>query len=307
MKNYEQLADALRDKDNIGILMHNNPDGDSISSVFAFKYLLESLGKKVKIVLHDYIPANYEFWFGKYVERISIPLMKFDCIIVLDTPSLSKTYCNHNELSDFIINIDHHKSNENYGNINIVEIVPACGIIVFNLFGYFNVPITKTVAEYLYMSICWDTDGFSNIFSTPGVYELASFLVKRGAVPQRVFNYLFYYHKKNEFETHKMFMNNTKDAGSMKYILLSMEIIKKYNVDNTDINNFMRYIKSASFSESFIAIIDRGKFIEMKIDGSRMLYNAIKQNYPKPYKINIKKSFDEDSKEIMNLIFSLSC
>ena len=46
----KSAARLLRENDNILILTHRNPDGDTIGSGFALLHALKKLGKKVMVV-----------------------------------------------------------------------------------------------------------------------------------------------------------------------------------------------------------------------------------------------------------------
>ena len=58
------LNEAVRclvENDNIVILPHDHPDGDTLGSAFALKRALDKIGKKVKIVCDDVIPEKYSY------------------------------------------------------------------------------------------------------------------------------------------------------------------------------------------------------------------------------------------------------
>ena len=107
MKNiYAEFEEIINENETFTILMHNNPDGDSIGSMFAVKRMLEKKNKHVELCIHNYISENFKFWFDKYTGKIHIPDKKSDCLIIVDTPSKEKTYEKYEELADKIIVID---------------------------------------------------------------------------------------------------------------------------------------------------------------------------------------------------------
>lgn len=112
---YKDLEDVINRFDSFTILMHNNPDGDSIASMFAMQKLLEKKNKKVDLAIHNCIPENFKFWFDKYVNKIMMPNQKNDCLIIVDTPNKEKTYEKYEELADYVVVIDHHKNSTKFG------------------------------------------------------------------------------------------------------------------------------------------------------------------------------------------------
>ena len=57
----QQMAQRLKSADNILILCHKNPDGDTIGCGSALYYALETLDKNAAVLCSDTIPARYAF------------------------------------------------------------------------------------------------------------------------------------------------------------------------------------------------------------------------------------------------------
>ncbi|MBU2615780.1 MAG: DHH family phosphoesterase [Nanoarchaeota archaeon] len=118
------------ESERILIPLHPKPDGDSFGSCAAMKYVLEREGKKVTVISKDSLSENLkefsfarEVLFGKGIEDID--LSEFDILLLLDHGS-SLTCCPEKDIRKIagdleIINIDHHPTNESYGNINYVN------------------------------------------------------------------------------------------------------------------------------------------------------------------------------------------
>ena len=61
----EQCCEKLFKMDDIAVLCHRNPDGDTLGSAFALKYILEQFGKRVRVESHDGFPKQYAYMFPK--------------------------------------------------------------------------------------------------------------------------------------------------------------------------------------------------------------------------------------------------
>lgn len=297
-KIYEEFLDIIDKFDTFTLLMHNNPDGDSIPSMFAMKLFLERKGKKVRLAIHNYIPENFKFWFDSYVNKIIIPDEKSDCLIILDTPNPEKTYSKYTELADYVIVIDHHKNSIKFGDFNICRKSACTGYLIYNILKYDDFKIDKRMAEYLYISLCWDTDGFKNGVSSSEIYSIASELVDIGAVPQRVFRYLFDYKKKNELSIKRKLYNSIVEKGKIHYIKITKDFFKE--MDNSDLNLFLNSIRLIESMDLFIMFIDRGDYFEIKMNNNQYVYMFLKTRYKRLYKIYKKLSFEEDTEEIIN-------
>lgn len=297
---YDRFAECIDKFNSFTILMHNNPDGDSIASMFAMKRILERKRKRVELAIHNHIPENYKFWFDKYTNKVIMPTRKSECLIIVDTPNIEKTYGNYQSLADYVIVIDHHKTNTKFGDLNIVKVTTSTGVVIYELVKHINLRIDKQLAEYLYMSLCWDTDGFKNGFATSYVYEIAADLIHYGAVPQRVFRYLFEYRKKSEIKIQKMLFNGIQDIGRINYLKVTNADLG--TVDNSDIYNFLNYIKLLDNLELFVLFVDRGNYFEIKMNNNQFIYDFLKNKYKKLYKIEINNSFEDDTNEILREI-----
>ena len=61
----------------------------------------------------------------------------------------------------FVINIDHHPGNANYGQINWFDpTAAACGEMVFDLITALGVRLTPAIATHIYLAILTDTGSF---------------------------------------------------------------------------------------------------------------------------------------------------
>ena len=59
--NVQQMAERLCAADNILVLCHKNPDGDTIGSAAALYWALKGLGKTVAVLCADPIPSRYDY------------------------------------------------------------------------------------------------------------------------------------------------------------------------------------------------------------------------------------------------------
>ena len=61
-----RAAELLMQKDNITLLCHRRPDGDTVGSAFALYYALRELGKEVRVLCADALPKQYDYLYGDY-------------------------------------------------------------------------------------------------------------------------------------------------------------------------------------------------------------------------------------------------
>lgn len=105
------------------VTSHVNPDGDNIGSTLAMYYYLKSLDKDVYYVLDDDTPINLKFLLKDIEilsseEFINLNIEQYN-LIALDCGDLNRICIDKSiiENSKKLICIDHHASNDNYGDL----------------------------------------------------------------------------------------------------------------------------------------------------------------------------------------------
>src|SRR5689334_21026652 len=84
-------ARAIRDRQRFVIASHARPDGDAIGSSLALALALEGLGKTVRVVSRDRVPAPYEtFPATDRIEIVSRVEPGADAAIILECPDLGR-------------------------------------------------------------------------------------------------------------------------------------------------------------------------------------------------------------------------
>jgi phosphoesterase RecJ-like protein len=115
-----------------------------------------------------------------------------DAVIVMECGDLTRTGVDGFERG-FVINIDHHLGNSNYGALNWFDgTAAACGEMVFELIAELGVPLTPDIATHVYVAILTDTGSFHYSNITPKTFDICQQTVEAGVNPaamaRRVFD-----------------------------------------------------------------------------------------------------------------------
>jgi len=174
---------------------HLNPDGDTIGSMLALASVLKRLDKKVYLFSQDPVPANLAFLpHIKNVKIARLPKKKFDAAILLEcsSPGRGGDIMGVLKRCGTVVNIDHHRTAEFYGDVNIVEpTASATAEIVYRLFYNMGVHITRREAICLYTGIVTDTGRFYFPATSPRTLEAASRLLETGFNFSRINDLLY--------------------------------------------------------------------------------------------------------------------
>lgn len=194
MKEFLEIKKRIEKSSKIGITSHVNPDGDAIGAGLALTLTLTKLGKNVRFILQDNYPTNVEFLSG--IERAeqynSESTYDFDLIICVDAATDDRLGVTKELLRDrFVINMDHHISNTNYGDINCVANISSTSELMFNFIKFMGIELDKEIAEALYTGLVNDTGNFSHDNTTCETFAMASELKKVGADSSKVVREFF--------------------------------------------------------------------------------------------------------------------
>ncbi len=185
---YKKIWNKIEESNNIVLISHVNPDGDALGSSLAMYNILKNIGKNVTIVNMTDLASYLDFLpnFDKVKKQLP---KKIDLMISFDCGSFDRLGID--EKPAFLINIDHHTSNTNYGDMNLIEILASTSQVVFNILEANNIKIDKDSAICIYTALVTDTGNFQYESVTSEVFRVASELVKIGVEPQFISKMLY--------------------------------------------------------------------------------------------------------------------
>ncbi len=175
----------IEEADDFLLTTHVNSDADGLGACMAWGHLLRGLGKRADIGLPEPPAGQCSFLAGWDGVRhfADLDLARYRCAIVADCPSLDRIGSVRPCLSSDIrlLNIDHHRGNECFGAVNIVEEVSSTCELLYHLATSLGYEIDAVAADQLYAGILFDTGGFRFSLTTATTFEVAASLVRRGA------------------------------------------------------------------------------------------------------------------------------
>ncbi len=183
MQGLKQAADHISKAKNIAIACHINPDGDAIGSLLALAEGLKQLDKKVYLLSQDGVPNKYRHLPGanKIVKKLT---KNVDLAITVDCSSskmLGKVYSDIRRART-IIEIDHHQSREEFGDIRVVDpLAAAVGEQIYMLLNRMKVEITERIAQNILTSIIVETNAFRLPNVRPFTFKVCEKMVATGA------------------------------------------------------------------------------------------------------------------------------
>ncbi len=184
-----EVAAHFRSARRLLLTTHVNPDGDGLGSGLGLASGLASFGKEA-IMSVTSLPAHLAFLPGSSSLRTNDTNTEpYDCLVALDCATWDRLghMVGDRHLYGIVVNIDHHISNEHFGDCNfVVPEAAATGVLAYRLLQELGVPINAPIATALYTAIAADTGFFRYSNTNAEVFEIATALVRAGASPYAV-------------------------------------------------------------------------------------------------------------------------
>lgn len=176
-----RAAELLMQRDNITLLCHRRPDGDTVGSAFALYYALKTLGKEVRVLCADPLPKLYDYLYPGYKPgRILYEPVEYVVAVDVATAgmlgSLEERYGTMVDLC-----IDHHPSNSDYAAQTCLwSEAGACAEPVAAIIKAIGLPVSGRIAGCIYTGLATDTGGFRYSNTSAGSMRLAAEIMESG-------------------------------------------------------------------------------------------------------------------------------
>ncbi len=186
---FEEAAAQLLEAEDILLLAHQYPDGDTLGSCCGLCLALQSLGKRVRIACNDAIPAKYDYMLSLIKTEEFTP--QFICAVdVADSKLLGPNMQQYADKVDLCI--DHHGTNVEYATAILLD--DSCGaaaMLIFRLLPLLGVALTKDIATCIYTGMVTDTGCFKYGNTTADTHLYAAKCMEVG-VPYAMINRLMF-------------------------------------------------------------------------------------------------------------------
>lgn len=261
-----ETAELLQQSDNILLLCHAHPDGDTLGSATALARGLSAMGKKVKVDCGDPIPKDFSFMF-EGLEQAEFEPELIAAIDVADTKLLGREFEGRYQ-GGIDLCIDHHGSNLLYADKVCLEAESASTAeMIFQLLKIMNAEITPAVASCLFTGVSTDTGCFRFSNTTVRTFEIAAELAKLGADTYNIIQVFFETKTKTFAALERLALDTMRLYFSDRCALMcvTQDMYKKSGSDESEVDRLanlprqiegvlvgvtMRELKDGSFKAS---------------------------------------------------------
>ena len=233
------------------VLGHVDPDGDCIGSMLAVAAFLRGRGKEVACFTPGDMAEIYlELPLMKlFVREDSLASFGPDMVFALDSPTTARTAELVTSADGVpVVNIDHHPTNEQYGDINVIdERASATSIIVYRFLACVAPDsITSEMADYLYLGVLMDTGGFRFQNTSAEALAMAARFAELGARPYELAHEFIYVKKLSTLKLLARALESLEvySGGRVAAMHVSRQMLSQVGGAMSDTEGFVDYAAS---------------------------------------------------------------
>jgi len=245
-----EISKVILESNKIGITFHVSPDGDAIGSALGLLNGLREIGKDVYIISREVIPQYLSFLpLGDEIDGTTkAPVDRTDLVIVLDCGNVERICADLDLYKDTIINIDHHITNENYGDYNFVDDkAAATAELIYLLLKELNFEFNEKaesiekIGTCIYTGLLTDTGSFRHANVTKRTHTIAGELIYCGVNNAKIHNNLFDNRQFNKVKLMGIALSSIEllCEGKVAYIEISMKTLESFNLVNVDTSDII--------------------------------------------------------------------
>ncbi len=237
------IYDKIKEYQTIIIHRHLRPDGDCLGAQMGLKKAILATfpSKCVKVVGDQMMRYN---WMG-FMDEVSDELYKGALVIVVDSGAEKLISDERYKKGDFLIKIDHHIPQGEYGDISLVDTTyeSCCGIIT-SLIKETPLVMNSEVASLLFCGLVTDSGRFRYSQTNATTFMNASYLMSFGIDTEYIYNNLYVEKLENVKLKAKLITKFKVTEDGVAYLINKWSDVVKYNVGIFDISRGMVNIMS---------------------------------------------------------------
>jgi|CXWL01.1.fsa_nt_gi phosphoesterase RecJ-like protein len=263
---YNSIINVIKKNKRFLITTHVNPDADAIGSALAMAVVLKSLGKSVVVFNEDVVPGWLGFlprtaWFKRPVD---IKTVDYDVAIALDCGDASRIGNVRGLLrkGKVMVNIDHHKTNDSFGNVNLIlPKASSTAEILYELFSKMKIRWSKELAMLVYAGIMTDTGSFRYDCTSARTHHIVGDLLDHGVSPQEVYTKIYDVVTVSDLRIFMQIANNVEFilGGKIACLELSKKDLAKFSNGFDVRDKVFAWLRSAEGVEVIVIFNEVGK------------------------------------------------
>ena len=276
---FNEIYNKIKEFDTIIIHRHTRPDGDALGSQLGLKEaILATFPNKCVKVVGDMI-ERYS-WFGK-MDEIEDELYKDALVIVCDSGAEKLISDERYKTGKYLIKIDHHIPQDNYGDIAYVDTTrESCAGVIAEMIKETPMKLNDEGASYLFSGMVTDSGRFRYSQTNSKTFEIASYLMGYNIDTEYIYNKI-YVEKLTTVKLRAKLISKFKVTNcGVAYLINTKEDVLKYGLPIFDISrgmvNIMSGIEGINIWSNFTETETGEVYCEFRSNGVNINKVAVK-------------------------------
>jgi phosphoesterase RecJ-like protein len=282
-KKLNLMLAKIKQYNNIVVFRHESPDFDALGSQYGMIQWLKH-NFKDKLIIETGItnsPIGANLFPKSKSSKIILPFLA----IVLDTANQGRISGEAFKDADYIIKIDHHPSNDNFGDLNIVYTeASSVGELLYYIFtssALKKYSLDKLTARYLMIGLIGDTGRLVYPSTTLDTINAFAELTKKGIDLQDIYRRM-YQRRIEEIPVIKRIYNNlviTKEGLGYFYFLDKDQ--KELKIHPDEVTKYLPYLSNFKEIKIFTSITeDKNKaMFRVSVRSNDIVINKVAQKF----------------------------
>jgi bifunctional oligoribonuclease and PAP phosphatase NrnA len=282
-KKLNLMLAKIKQYNNIVVFRHESPDFDALGSQYGMIQWLKH-NFKDKLIIQTGItnsPIGANLFPKSKSSKIILPFLA----IVLDTANQGRISGEAFKDADYIIKIDHHPSNDNFGDLNIVYTeASSVGELLYYIFtssALKKYSLDKLTARYLMIGLIGDTGRLVYPSTTLDTINAFAELTKKGIYLQDIYRRM-YQRRIEEIPVIKRIYNNlviTKEGLGYFYFLDKDQ--KELKIHPDEVTKYLPYLSNFKEIKIFTSITeDKNKaMFRVSVRSNDIVINKVAQKF----------------------------
>lgn len=231
-------AEFLRQRDDLLLLTHRRPDGDTVGSAGALCLGLRALGKTAYLAKNeDMTPKLVGFVAGLEAPADFVP----GTVVAVDIADESLFCTSMAQYKGKVdLCIDHHPSNKGYAaDLYLEPAAAATGELICTLLRALQVDISVDMWERIYLAVATDTGCFKFGNTTPYAHAIAADCIAAGVKFHPINRAFFQLKSRARMEVEKALFAGLRFSadGRMAATAITRDFIEGVGANNDDMDN----------------------------------------------------------------------
>ena len=268
----KQIIAQLTQSERPLLIAHPRPDGDTIGSTLALRLALLALGKSPTIACVHPLGSNLTYLPGAEALVRQVPeTADIDLVVAIDMSDIKRTGGIYQESWRGrmpLIVIDHHATNEAFGDLNLVRPhAAATALPMIDVIHGLGIPVVDDIATCLLVAILTDTRGLRTETTTPEVLNVVGHLIEAGGdylgVMQKTLDAVPYKKMRSWGRALERLMLEDGIAWTT-FPLADKEALNVTDHDDLDLGNLLSRVAEARMIAAFIEMRDGSVKVSMR-------------------------------------------